>query len=190
GLLCGLRVTGFAYAAALAALLLIMRWWATAGVRPSLSAVRSPALATLCVGSCLFIGFFWYLRNALDYGNILGPVPLSATRQAAVPFRSSVFSLEARALALAFNPFAASNWKMLAERGRNELGLPLLIMLAQLALWPLALRRNRSPWQRQSTVLAALLLLGTTILFIVTPTSAMTGIQFRMGFPALAALAV
>ena len=192
GLLCGLRATGAVYAAALATFLLALRRWGRAPTGPRIPATVPPLLVVLCVTSLVFISPFWWLKNLLDYGAALGPIPLRAAGvSAAATYKGSLTSLASTALAFSFAPLALSSWKQLAERAWNEIGLPLPIMLAQLALWPAALLRvDRPPWHRQSAIIAALLVVGTITLFILTPTSALSGIQLRLGFSALGALAV
>jgi hypothetical protein len=143
-------------------------------------------LALLCAPSFLFIGAFWWARNVADYGNPFGIFRLTEKTQGG----ESLSTIASHALAFAFDPFALASWKLVVERAGNELGLPLLIILAQLALWPAAVLVARGSVRRGDALVAGLLAVGTVVIFIVTPTSARSGIQLRLGFPALGPLAM
>lgn len=190
GFLCGLRTTGPIYAAALAAFLLAMRRWAAAPVRSRPFAAAYPALVAFCAASGALIGSFWWLRNLADYGNVLGPVALTAADVSAATFDRSLPALTSTALLFAFDPFAPSSWTHVAGRAWNEIGLPLPIMLAQLALWPAALHADRRPQVRQAAIVTGVLVIASLALFIATPLSADSGIQLRLGFPAMGGLAI
>ena len=189
GMLAGLRATAPAYAAVIGALLVVPRRWRNAEpVSPPAGAGR--ALAVICVASALFVGGFWWVKNLAEHGNPLGNVALTQRKPGAGGGASSLPAVTATALAFAFDPWSTASWQMVAARLAGEAGLPLLIMLAQLVFWPAALRAARRPEVRQGLLLAALWAIMSVALFIFTPTSAVSGIQIRLGFSALAALAI
>jgi hypothetical protein len=189
GMLCGVRSTGPLYVAAVVALLLGLRRW---GDRPATPGARSPAprpLIVLCLVSCVFIGSFWWVKNFAEYGSPLGPVALTQAGLSADTFEKPAWKIAFSAVAFRFTWLEPSSWMVLAARAWSEIGLPLPVMLAQLALMPMAWRSDR-PRTRRAAILAAILVLATAALFVFSPASGVSGIQLRLGFAGFATLAI
>jgi len=194
GLAAAVRVSAPAYVGFLALWLWLQRL--QRGRRRESPGAAGIALAGIATG--LALGGFWYAKNWLELGHPLGA---GAPFAGAVSAEGSWSYFASQTLLFTVAPLQPSSWRVLLERASGELGLPFVALAGMAALWPLSriaagiagrgvLRdssgdENSAPW-----LPAALLLVGTLVLFWVTPLSANSGIQIRLGFPFLAALAV
>lgn len=184
GLACGTRVTGPAYAVLLAAWTLYLRVSVTAEAPQRGGERRLPLVVGL--GMATFLGGFWYVKNLIEVGHLLGFTPQPGPASVDVTWAS----LTSSTLVLSFDPRRLSSWKALGDRAFGELGVPFVGLIALAVLWPLSVILPRRQRNQDSAIALALLVLGTGALFWVTPYSATSTIQVRLGLPLLASLAV
>jgi hypothetical protein len=185
GLACGVRVTGPAYALGLGGWLVFVRSGTGAGESHPREGLGLAALATLA--AALLLAGFWYGKNLLELGHLLGGGN-PHDGPASVEGTWSYFATST--LAYRVNPLQMSSWKVLIDRAFGELDAPFVAIVALAALWPLANLTECRNRRDESASALVLLLLGTGALFWVTPLSANSGIQVRLGLPFLASLAV
>lgn len=185
GLACATRTTGPFYALLLAAWILGIR--AGSERRQSLlkDATQTPVLVGLA--AAIVLGAFWYAKNLLEVGHVLGPgAPVAGPESV----KGTWAYFAARTLAFTFNPLQPASWKAVMDRSFHELDAPFVAIVAMTALWPIARLSHRSARRNESAVALALLLAGTGVAFYFTPLSTISGIQLRLGLPFLAVLAV
>lgn len=179
GLACATRVTGVVYVALLASWLVLVRW---RGDRRPLAPppTARAAVALGCVAG-LALGSFWYLKNLIEVGGLIGG---GATRLKDPSF------IPTKTLAFTFDPLALAHWKALYTRAFHELDAPFVALVAMTVVWPLAMLRRRQSRNARSALELLALLVGAGVVFVCTPTSAISGLQMRVGLVFLAVLAV
>lgn len=179
GLACATRITGPVYAILLAGWLVLVRIRTNDPLRVPQSAPRAIAVIGCIAG--LALGSFWYLKNLVEIGRLIGG---SANRLASRDFIST------KTLIFTFNPVALADWKALYDRAFHELDAPFVALVAMTAIWPLAVRHQGQRRARPSAMELLALLLASGFVFVCTPTSAISGAQIRLGLVFLAMLAV
>ncbi len=214
GMLVGLKITGFIYAAfiaALFALLEIPRSWRKNNqiATPKLSFNRQvlPVVATgvMCL---LVLGGFWYLRNFLEiksYTASQSAIKAVSTALPAVPVpaRVNLYKLQQSTLTNQFNPTNITHWKTFGIQAIARLQIPFVAMLLQVLVLPVAFLTGQRRRTHQNIVYLFAALIATGFLYWNTPYSSGTsgyvagqisslivGYNLRYGFPFLGVLGV
>lgn len=177
----GVRTTAPFYAAALLVWLPLARAWQP--TRPAKLGGGHRFTASGIVAGA-FLGGFWWIKNTVELGHPLGSgAPLTGD---AHPFRTWEH-YTGTSLASSVALFEWASWRSLYERAAYELGLPFGALAAIAALLPFAWWRGSL---RRTDIAPVALAAGCLVLFWITPLSAISGIQTRLGFPFAVALAV
>ncbi len=218
GLLSGIKTPGIVYGAFLVAILVLLEcepflapWVKLAPVESKKLALnrlswKHPAVG-LGVVLLLWLGGFWYVRNALgvdlpsaNSGSFLPELTHSQLADPSIEngsLWSKLSSLQASTLTYSFNFTDLSHWKTYGLQALVRLQLPFIVLLGQALLWPFAWLKAAKT-DRQRLFFWALLLLGTAFLYWNTPysaadshsgkLSALVGSNLRYGFPVLGVL--
>lgn len=185
GLACGTRTTAPGYAVFLAVWLLVVRpGRAASSPRPRRVEL---AIGVAGIGAGVVLASFWYVKNLLEVGGVLGP---GMPHAGAATERGSWTYFASSTLAMSFDPLRPSSWKIMADRSSHELDVAFVSIVLLALLWPAARVLARGAPRRGGAAALALLVAGSGALFWITPLSALSGIQLRLGLPFLAVLAV
>jgi hypothetical protein len=149
-----------------------------------------------------FLGFFWYIKNFIDFGNPLGDVGVKVANITVFPGDLDYGEVKQSTLANRFYPTKLSHWKTLGIQFITRLQLPFIAMFVQVFLLPIALVIKQKPIKNETLIGLVALLISTVFLYCNTPVSGgdvgeppgvltpMVGYSIRYGFPFLSMLGV
>ncbi len=210
GLLAGIKTPGLIYALFLIAIFLVAEIFFQPQLAPTRSVFRS-SLFWLGAALGLGLGSFWYIHNALEAGpyiaQIVSPVaapsPAESSNpeaEATVPLGAileKIGYLQSTTLTSQFNLTNPSHWFMFLSQAIVRLQLPVLALLAQVMLLPVAWIKSPKTIRRSLLLVLCFLLLSTWFLYWNTPYSSggggitpVIGFNMRYGFPVLGILGV
>jgi hypothetical protein len=155
----------------------------------------------VCFVCFTLLGGFWYVRNFVELGNPLGYFRVQVAGVTIFPGTLSISEIRrATSLANVFEPTNAEHWKILRSQTLSALHLPFFVMAACALCAAGALRSRRNHIKTEYLLTTLALLVGTGLLYGMTPytakdahQTAMTswmGTQFRFAFPFLSLLGV
>ncbi len=202
GLIAGTKTSGILYAALLVALLGagLLRRPRSGREKPK---TRWEAHGLLGIGllCALWIGGYWYGRNAVEYHNPLAPMKIEFQGREILPGYVTLETLQHTSLAKLFDPLDLIDWLTLREQIGEHFGAAFYVMFYLVLLgFTFGLLRKREFPRRGSFGLLGLLA-ATAYLHFTTPFSgdngghhwmvtAWIGQALRYGFPFCGLLAV
>ena len=210
GLFAGIKITALIYGAFILGVLAILelkKIWVKPKNTQFNFQLKSPLLL-LGIALLLFLGGFWYVRNFLHINH---PIQNSTVLPPSLPVSPPPTTLESpgylkiwkSTLLNQFDITKISNWQILLSQIIVRLQLPFIAMSCQiLALLFFTSFKQRIPRINEKFVSLIILLLGTGLLYFITPFSSGTdgeivgqlspllGFNLRYGFPFLSMIAV